>query len=123
VTIEGDSAVSANIGGSHTFIAKASGGQGTIHYQWFFQPDANAKSFTQIEGATNSAYTLTKITANKAGAYYCEASDDNTVSDSGEVTLTVTVGAPAVGPMAILLMGAAIMFIALRSMSKKHINN
>jgi len=52
----------------------ASGGAGTITYQWYSNSSASTSGATSISGATNSSYTPPNTTVGKK-YYYCKVSD------------------------------------------------
>ena len=68
---------------SFTFTVTATGGIGPYTYAW-------AKDSTPIALATNSSYTVAKVTELTAGTYMVEVTDDtSTVIDSGNIVVNV----------------------------------
>jgi hypothetical protein len=92
---------SAAAGGSYTFIVAASGGYGTLSYQW-------KKDGENILGADSLQYVCSGLAADDSGEYTVEISDTNGETiESLPVTLTVATGLPAAGLGGLALLVAA----------------
>lgn len=59
---------------SFTLTTEASGGTGTLSYQWRRNTGAG---YVDIEGATSPSYTIDHVSAGDAGLYRCRISDSN----------------------------------------------
>jgi len=104
VSYGGPSSATRSIGGSATFSVNASGNTGALDYQWF--EDTPAKAADPISGANSSTLTLSNLTLDMSGTYYCEVTDDNETLTSPVFTLVV-VGTPlpAAGLSGLLVAG------------------
>ncbi len=95
-------------GADHLFSVLASGGYGTLSYQW-------KKDGANIDGATGNEYGLSNLTAADNGAYSVEISDTNGQTiESVPVTLTVGVPVPLLGLGGLALLGMGIGLSAAR---------
>ena len=110
VSICGAAMVEVTVGDDHTFDACVSGGHGTFHYQWYFQPENGGgwKGFTAIVGADESSLALTYITEADAGEYKCEVSDDTAIMLSNTAQLIVSPCVPAAGVFGLAALMAAV---------------
>ncbi len=109
VVISGPSAVEVLSGGNHAFEALVSGGQGEIHYQWFFEPEHGAKLFSALPQQTESTLFLTDITEQDAGFYKCQVWGDVTAAESDTVQLIVTAGVPTVTVAGLIVLAGTIL--------------
>ena len=64
-------------------------GEEPLSYQWYKNSNESNVGGTLIEGATSNTYTITSITENDAGYYYCEASSERDMSASMTAELVV----------------------------------
>ncbi|HOZ49677.1 MAG TPA: choice-of-anchor Q domain-containing protein [Candidatus Hydrogenedentes bacterium] len=97
VTIPGPDTVEVNAGENYSFIAIITGGQSGFHCQWYVQPETEkgAKAATPLGEADQHTLTLTSVTTDEAGYYYCRVWTDSAEAESNEVQLSVTQGMPA----------------------------
>ncbi len=97
VTISGPDTIEVTQGSSHTFTAMVTGGQSGIHYQWYFQPEAEAgsKAYTAVGDADACVLFLSDIVKGEAGSYRCKVWTNTDTAWSQPVQLTVTPGVPA----------------------------
>ncbi len=73
-------------GEGHNFLISASGGLGTLNYQWRFNPGTGAVTV----GTNSPSYTVTGATSNQQGTYRCLVTDGSGQQASSKfVTLTV----------------------------------
>lgn len=96
-------------GDSVTFSIQASGAIGTLTYQWFHAPSAKAGEVA-VPGANSDTLTLTDLTNNDEGNYYCQVADEVTAVQSPTFSLVVFVQSPAVS---LLGLGLAASFMAV----------
>ena len=102
-------------GESFVFTVTATGGTGTVHYQWRFQPEGSGTS-QPLDGDAPSL-TVSNATAGDSGFYWVEVSDTTQTLTSGHAELTVTeVGLPVGVPwlLAIIVMALAVAGIGRR---------
>lgn len=73
-------------GAAHTFAVEASGGMGTLHYQWKFE---NAEKKVTDVGIDAPNFTIEKMAPENAGKYSVEVRDNagKVVSDAVELTV------------------------------------
>ncbi len=70
----------ATVGGNLTLTASASGGTGTLKYQWKING-------LPVAGQTGAAYTITGLQAYAGGYYSVDVSDDNLTTNAGYFVL------------------------------------
>ena len=71
-------------GANHTFTMYTVGADGSVSYQWYFDPDG-AKVAAPIPGANTSALTITGADATNDGLYSLQVTDDmGTAGDPGD---------------------------------------
>ncbi len=75
--------------GTASFSVTASGGKGTISYQWYVKRTANG-DWEAISGATSATYSLTAKEGYNGYQYRCRVSAGSETVYSNSVTLTVT---------------------------------
>jgi hypothetical protein len=96
----------ANIGDPFTFTATATGGVGTVHYEW--TKDGNPAPFA----TDNRLYTIAHVALSDAGVYRVDSWDASKgpVISSNTVTLVVTaVNLPVAGLFGLGLLGCALL--------------
>jgi len=89
------------VGDSHAFSIGATGGFGTLHYEWLHD------GYTV--GDDSPLLEIVSLTLGDAGAYSCEVTDEGPAAPlvSDEAILDVTVGAPAAGLVGLGVLVAA----------------
>jgi len=104
VSFSGPSSATRQIGGSASFSVSASGNTGALDYQWYEGTPAKASEL--ISGATNATLTLSNLTLDMSGPYYCAVTDDNETVNSPLFTLVVVGTAlPAAGLAGLMAAG------------------
>ncbi len=100
------------LGGSLTLSVEAGGGSGPLHYQWKFE--GNAEKAAVNIGADVPQFLIEDASLSDAGDYWVEVSDDDdlVVSDAAAVTVFVESAIPAVGGLGLLLLTAALVWLA-----------
>ena len=68
-------------------------GEGTITYQWFSRPNANA-DLTLVDGAAKDSYTVTGTKDNNGWQFRCRVKNEGGEVYSNAATLTMTEAAP-----------------------------
>jgi hypothetical protein len=74
-------------GENATFTVEAKG-EGTIEYQWFSRPSANA-DWTLVDGATKDSYTVIGTKDNNGWQFRCGVKNEDSQTYSNAATLTV----------------------------------
>ena len=94
-TISSPSSVSVWATQTATFAVSASGGVGTMSYQWYKNTTNSTSGGTAISGATNSVYTTGALSVSDSGTYYYATVTDidctnttQTTSSAAEVTVS-----------------------------------
>ncbi|HOH50472.1 MAG TPA: DUF5011 domain-containing protein, partial [Candidatus Hydrogenedentes bacterium] len=98
------------IGEDGTWSVAVSGGLGTVGYQWL--KDDGSKAFVPvvdgagISGSTTNTLAITGFTADMAGSYQVEATDDFENLILGPASLALEAGVPAAGGLGLALLAA-----------------
>lgn len=116
IGISGDAVVNVSIGDSHTFSAIASGGTGTLTFQWYHSDGVGG--YQPVPGATSASLALTDIQAQAAGLYKCEVSDDLTSALSEAVELAVDYTLPTSGALGLIVTTIAFLVAGFMMSSK-----
>ncbi|HOQ90546.1 MAG TPA: immunoglobulin domain-containing protein, partial [Candidatus Hydrogenedentes bacterium] len=87
----------------------ADGGAGTLHYQWKFEAESGGKSVVNV-GDDSPVLVIPEASAEDAGNYWVEVSDNNTfvISDPATVIVLTEPGVPVGGAGLLAALAAAL---------------